>query len=170
MITPPRTSNTDGHFASDSGRSDPWSPSPIRVSLASGGGESVSTGMQPTVNVTIDKEEPEQTPVIDLAGAPKPYYTPPPIPCHAPDPFTMIADKFDSFSEDGEHDFVYDVPRAHLEEEVRALEVLICTIEDKMDTIEKRVIKLEKSNIDTVNHIMLVINIAIFAYLVACYF
>ncbi len=49
------------------------------------------------MNVTIDKEEPEQKPVIDLAGAPKPYYTPPPpppIPCHAPDLFTMIGASF----------------------------------------------------------------------------
>ena len=57
--------------------------------------------------------------------------------------------------------------------DVEALEVLICSIEDRVDTIHDRMIKLEKgimANIDTMNRIMIVINIAMFANLVACFF
>lgn len=57
--------------------------------------------------------------------------------------------------------------------DVEALEVLICSIEDKVDMIENRVIKLENgimAKIDTMNRIMMVINIAMFAHLFACSF
>jgi hypothetical protein len=78
------------------------------------------------------------------------------------------SDEFDSFSED-------DVKKKDKATEigvsdVEALEVLICSIEDKMDTIHDRLIKLEKhvmANVDTMNRVMLIINIAMFAHLVA---
>ena len=47
---------------------------------------------------------------------------------------------------------------------VEALEVVISSIEERMDTIHDRVIKLEK--VDTMNRLMMIINIAMFAYLV----
>ena len=77
------------------------------------------------------------------------------------------SDEFDSFSED-------DVkPKEKATEtgvsDVEALEVLICSIEDRMDTIHDRVIKLEKGvmeNVDTMNRVAMMITIAMFANLV----
>jgi len=81
------------------------------------------------------------------------------------------SDEFDSFSED-------DVKQKDKATEtglsdVEALEVLIYSIEDSMDTIHNRLLKLEKrvmANVDTVNCLMMIINIAMFAHLVLCLF
>lgn len=81
------------------------------------------------------------------------------------------SDEFDSFSEDDvkQKDKVTETGVS----DVEALEVLICSIEDKMDTIHDRLVKLEKgviANVDTMNRLMMIINIAMFARLVACLF
>ena len=81
------------------------------------------------------------------------------------------SDEFDSFSED-------DVKNKNKATEtgvsdVEALEVLICSIEDRMDTIHDRVIKLEKGvmeNVDTMNRVAMMITIAMFANLVTYLF
>ena len=81
------------------------------------------------------------------------------------------SDEFDSFSgDDVKHkDKATDTGMS----DVEALEVMICWIEDKVDTIHDRLIKLENgfmANVDTMNRLMMIINIAMFAYLVACLF
>lgn len=81
------------------------------------------------------------------------------------------SDEFDSFSED-------DVKQKDKATEtgvsdVEALEVLVCSIEDSMDTFHDRLVNLEKgvmANVDTMNRLMMIINIAMFAHLVACLF
>lgn len=56
--------------------------------------------------------------------------------------------------------------------DVEALEVMISSNEERMDTFHDKLVKLEKdvkANVDTINCVMMVINIAIFAHLAACY-
>lgn len=109
--------------------------------------------------------------------------TPPitPTRCRPPSPVSPVRTiqlfpggesyEFDNFSED-------DVKQKDKATEtgvsdVEALEVLICSIEDRMDTIHDRLVKLEKgvmANVDTMNRLMLIINIAMFAHVVACLF
>lgn len=81
------------------------------------------------------------------------------------------SDEFFSFSED-------DVKQKDKATEtgvsdVEALEVVVCSIEDRMDTFHDRLVNIEKgvmANVDTMNHLMIIINIAIFAHLLACLF
>lgn len=81
------------------------------------------------------------------------------------------SDEFDRFSEDDVN------PKDKTTEtgvsDVEALGVLICSIEDRMDTFHDRLVNLEKgvmANVDTMNRLMMIINIAMFAYLVVCLF
>ena len=114
------------------------------------------------------------TPTAPIRGSPPPPESPVRtiqlFPGGESDEFDSF-DSFDSFSED-------DVKQKDKATEtgvsnVEALEVLVCSIEDRMDTFHVRLVNLEKgvmANVDTMNRIMMIINIAMFAHLVACLF
>lgn len=82
--------------------------------------------------------------------------------------FPVESDEFDTSSEDD----AKQKDKA-TENEVSVEALVISSIEERMDTINDRVIKLEKgviAKVDTMNRIMMIINIAMFAHLVACLF
>jgi|APSaa5957512576_1039674.scaffolds.fasta_scaffold05669_2 hypothetical protein len=111
------------------------------------------------------------TPTAPIRGSPPPPESPVRTIQLFPGGESDEFDSFDSFSED-------DVKQKDKATEtgvsdVEALEVLVCSIEDRMDTFHVRLVNLEKgvmANVDTMNRNMMIINIAMFAHLVACLF
>ena len=75
------------------------------------------------------------------------------------------SDELDSFYDVKQQDKVTETVLSNVE----VLEVLIASIEDKVDTIENKVFNLEKNimeNVTTMNRIIMIIKIALFVHLV----
>ena len=59
-----------------------------------------------------------------------------------------------------------------METDIEALEVVVCAIEDKVDLLEARLMKIEKTSFENVslfNRVVMIINVMVFAHLVSCF-